>query len=240
MYLLHSLHLIFLTLSLALLPVKPTGAMSAIPASDFDTPSRSYCASTPQSLLTSPNAGCGLAQNQARNNATSTLYIKGGSSVVYMRLQTTDPISQDKYNSTAVFFPTVDDYSQMVIPNSWPALTANLSESTQPSIAMKLLYRNTLYETEDRRFAVIANGQTVYVPARTVVATLENGAVKSFDWFSTACTLSTCSCLDNICTEPCSAGNCTITVYMGWAGTDSTGDILTSSARDVWRFENAF
>ncbi|TPX73007.1 hypothetical protein SpCBS45565_g00339 [Spizellomyces sp. 'palustris'] len=220
-----------------LVPLLPSiYAISAVPLADWNPPSLGYCAAIPAG---SGTPGCLIIQNEARANSSTSLYSKANSAVMYMNLTTTDPLSGVATSSIAVFYPKVDDYSQLEIPNSWTNLT-QYADTTPPEITMYLLYRNQIFPTATVKWATTANGKLVYVPSRTVVVNIENGALSSFQWYPTACTLTTCFCLDSICTEECPDANCPITVFVGWAGTDSNGDIMTSSSRDIWRFENAF
>ncbi|KAI8909264.1 hypothetical protein DFJ77DRAFT_116253 [Powellomyces hirtus] len=231
--------LLALTLFLALLP--SICAIASDTHADWDPATLDYCAANFGTDATALNAPCREAQILNRLNVSVPAYAVGATAVMYMKFATTDRLNSTvNYTSTAVFYPIVDDYSQLTIPGSWPALIANTTDSKSPQISLDLLYRGTIYSLDYRRWATLDRATHLYVPSRTAIITLDNGELTRFEWFSTACTLSTCTCLDSICTEPCPGNNCDVTVYVAWAGTDGNGDELTSSQRDIWRFQNAF
>ncbi|KAJ3169919.1 hypothetical protein HDU88_000561 [Geranomyces variabilis] len=230
-----------LLLLLLLLPAADAIASSA--NATWDPATFDYCAANPAphsiNGTAAANTPCYTDQVLTRQN-TSTSYATGGTAIMYMKFVTTGPLGGANYTSTAVFYPVVDDYSELQIPNSWSKLRQNTTTLHSPQISLELLYAGNIYALPYKRWAVLQDATVLYVPSRTAIITLDNGVLTSFDWFSTTCTLSTCTCLDSICTESCPGANCPITAFVGWSGTDAGGQQLTSSQRDIWRFQNAF
>ncbi|KAI8816319.1 uncharacterized protein EV422DRAFT_296323 [Fimicolochytrium jonesii] len=237
--------LLLLAPLLTLFPL--TTAITSIPLSDWDVPSRlDYCASTPYTgdtsaiLFNNSAIPCREVQYDARTPNRGAYNI-GQQAVVYLNFTTTDTLTGDPYPNTAVFYPTVDDYSELVIPDSWSAIADNTTTvpASSPTVGLTLMHNGGSYVTPSRKWAIKAQSEILYVPSRTAIVTLDNGEITDFNWYQTSCTLTTCTCLDDICTDTCLGKNCTVTVYLGWAGTDATGTDLTSSQRDIWRFQNA-
>ncbi|KAI8586527.1 hypothetical protein BDZ88DRAFT_509696, partial [Geranomyces variabilis] len=251
-----------LLILLLLLPLLPaTDAIASSANATWDPATFDYCAANPAphsiNGTAAANTPCYTDQVLTRQN-TSTSYATGGTAIMYMKFVTTGPLGGANYTSTAVFYPVVDDYSELQIPNSmknfvawraaeifadllamgsgWSKLRQNTTTLHSPQISLELLYAGNIYALPYKRWAVLQDATVLYVPSRTAIITLDNGVLTSFDWFSTTCTLSTCTCLDSICTESCPGANCPITAFVGWSGTDAGGQQLTSSQRDIWRF----
>ncbi|KAI8855177.1 hypothetical protein BC829DRAFT_1960 [Chytridium lagenaria] len=242
-----SSHLLAILLShiLQFLLLHPTGVTSQ--GADHDPPSWSDIS----------NAYCGFSKSCGTilqtASTTEMAYTKGLPSVFFMQFIASNKTSQVGNTTssvgidiirTASFYPFVDEYSEMVVPGSFPLLTQwSLSTLNVPKIQMVLFFRGQLFKTGMVSWTRFSDGGLHYVPARTVRVTLRNGVPteNGVMWEPTSCTLATCTCIDNICGQLCTERNsCNITVRVGWQGTDANGAILTSSSLDIWRFQNAF
>ncbi|KAJ3189406.1 hypothetical protein HDU85_003036 [Gaertneriomyces sp. JEL0708] len=212
--------------------VQAVYGITSIPNATWSEPSFDYCAALPD-----PEA-CLRIQTEARLPNQSPLS-KGTPSVMYMHLHTKSIITNADANSTAIFYPRVDDYSELVIPDSWGKLVDDLSDATFPTISMTLLSKDKIWVLPDLQWAIRFNGIIHYVPFRTALAVLDNGNVVDFKWMPTTCTLSTCPCIDNICAVVCPNTDCNLKVYVAWTGTDSSGAMMDSVSRDIWRLQNA-
>ncbi|KAJ3302988.1 hypothetical protein HDV03_004268 [Kappamyces sp. JEL0829] len=161
----------------------------------------------------------------------------GQSLITYLRFKRTDNAIK---TYTSLFFPAVDDYSQLAVPNSWHYLSTFASGATFTNVSLILYYGGRYFDLPYAGSSVNIAGVTYYVKSRTVLITLKNGILTDYKWAPTACTLTTCNCLDGMCTETCPAQNCNITLRVAFAGTDANGLQLTSYNRDIYRFENVF
>ncbi|KAJ3103935.1 hypothetical protein HDU97_009747 [Phlyctochytrium planicorne] len=80
---------------------------------------------------------------------------------------------------TASFYPFVDEYSELVVPNSFSLLTQwSLSTINVPRLQMILFFRGQLFKTGLVTWTKFSDGGLYYVPARTVKITLKNGELK--------------------------------------------------------------
>ncbi|KAJ3197100.1 hypothetical protein HK101_006062 [Irineochytrium annulatum] len=145
----------------------------------WGSPSSSYCGAT---------GGCyGVHQTV---QSTNFVFSRGLQAAFYMQVlysnksETVDSVTGADYVSTASFYPYVDDYSQLVIPGSWPTL---LQWGSSPylgvSIQMVMLFRGEVYKSGKLAWTTF-NGGFFYVPSRTLIVTLSNG--KSISFFLTS------------------------------------------------------
>ncbi|TPX30535.1 hypothetical protein SmJEL517_g05911 [Synchytrium microbalum] len=228
---------------ISLLVLATSPILAATPC--YSTNSSFACDSAPSTLITTFNS-----------SSTSGNLAKGSTAVGYMRL--TYPYSPTTYETilgtnlttmSATFYPRVDELSSLYINSSWLTMT-NLSNSgIVAKVSFDVLWNGTLFSTSGKLLfqstAVTGSSAAAlaYVRNRTAIVSLTGGAVSGIDWEATSCTASSCACVDGICGETCSisnTNNCNIQIYLGWAGTDISGNVLTSASRSVWRFMNAF
>jgi hypothetical protein len=82
-------------------------------------------------LDSNPNSlygyGASSLYPSARPPISSTPLSMGQSLLVYLRFRKTDDVVR---TYTSVFYPAVDDYSQLVVPNSWNFLSTFASGAT--------------------------------------------------------------------------------------------------------------
>ncbi|KAJ3021427.1 hypothetical protein HKX48_008521 [Thoreauomyces humboldtii] len=158
---------------LALLP--DTYSTATVPTADWNDPTLDYCAANIL-VVNSTSPPCKTQQTLARLPETNS-YTIGDTSIVYMKFLTYDVIDRTlNYTSTGVFYPLVDDYSELTIPNSFSTLTTNTTDTTHgPLIGMELLYANTTQATDYLKWAVKEDGEYLSVTSRTAVVTLDNG-----------------------------------------------------------------
>ncbi|TPX42405.1 hypothetical protein SeLEV6574_g05621 [Synchytrium endobioticum] len=211
----------------------------------YSTNSSFACDQPPSTLTTTFNS-----------SATSAFLAKGSTAVGFMRLTypysptTFEPITGlNMTTMSASFYPRVDELSALYINSSWPTITNLSNAGIVAKISFDLLWNGTLFSTSAKLLfqsaAVSQNAAAAlaYVRNRTAVVTLSGGSISKIDWEPTSCTTSSCSCVESICGETCSFNNintCNIQIYLGWAGTDVDGNVLTSASRSVWKFMNAF
>ncbi|RKP02767.1 hypothetical protein CXG81DRAFT_24555 [Caulochytrium protostelioides] len=137
--------------------------------------------------------------------------------------------------SVAGFFPMVNSYAKLTIPDSWPLLDTSINMPV--NVSAHLFFGGKMFNTTSRLWSA---SPQLYVPSRSLQVTVVNGNVTSFDWTPTSCTLSLNEEIDGICSDTCLGYNCTINVFVGWSGTDSGGHALDSIDRDVWNLQEAF
>lgn len=139
---------------------------------------------------------------------------------------TTPVLVKQTSNLTAGFYPFVDQYTKLVIPNSY----TNISTLPDVRIGFELLHNKKVYELPSRQW--FSTSLSRFVEYRTVIITMVNGFITRLEWGSTSCYLSNCDCLDNICPIACGLNttNCNVMVHLGWAGSDAKGQTLVSSS----------
>ncbi|KAJ3222597.1 hypothetical protein HK099_002109 [Clydaea vesicula] len=176
----------------------------------------------------------------------SRVYRKHANSVVYMNFRYYNGTAPGTLSTlTASFYPTVDSYSLLNIPNSARTLIGGLGDVSfkSNSIYIDFLTNSGVMRSSIATFAE-KSGRIYYVPARTVVITLDNGSPVSIEWAPSNCIADTCKCMDPgtkyaICGELgvgeegtlCDGTNCNIQVYLAWAGTDANGRVLASASK---------
>ncbi|KAL2919818.1 hypothetical protein HK105_200735 [Polyrhizophydium stewartii] len=203
----------------------------------------------PGAVSSVPASGSNAELNALFNLSTQTSGLsKGDGQIMFMRWFTWDgDRSTSPSTYTAAFWVVVDDYSQLVVPNSVSLLV--------PAASTASAYRNVslfYYQTVNNRAKVICNLKprrmwikTDFdwaVSGRTVLLNLDGGQVSSCDWAPTNCVGSPNSyALDDICADSCTGQTCgyNITLRVAWTGTDARGSRLTSYSRDIWRLQNS-
>ncbi|KAL7750137.1 hypothetical protein RI367_004309 [Sorochytrium milnesiophthora] len=201
------------------------------PAAADNTLATNYCAAIGQC-----DTVLGTSANPLR-----TTYATGDSMSMLVKLLYTNTTvnttgSYTTYsNYSAMFFPKVDDYTKLTIPNSWNYL---ISPATLV-VAVDLIYAGSRYTLGGKKwYNPAVNG---YAPFRTVVITMTNGVPTGMAWEDTTCFYSNCGCIDNICPIACtdpSTATCNIEVHVEWAGTDVNGKYLTSSMYSIYKLQN--
>ncbi|KAJ3074098.1 hypothetical protein HDU98_012126 [Podochytrium sp. JEL0797] len=197
--------------------------------------------------MAAPNNGvdttyCGAVRGCV--NATSNALASGSPAVFYMQVfqtNTQDP-SKSKIQ-TAAFYPTVDVYSELIIPlMKGPQMAQMTSGTTHIDVQMVMMYNNQMFKSGLIAFTDTRN-EIVCVPARTLVINLNQGIpflTGGMQWSSTNCALTACECVDMICAYDCNSAQVgALTVRIGWTGTDSNGRAMTSLGSDIWHFQNA-
>ncbi|KAI8612715.1 hypothetical protein BC830DRAFT_538702 [Chytriomyces sp. MP71] len=165
-----------------------------------------------------------------------------GYNVFYMQVIRAD--KDDPTNNviqTAAFYPRVDEYSELTIPNSNSLMMAWTDASHSIRIQIVTIVNNQLYRSNSIAFTGI-DQTTVCVPARTLIMNLNSGRLfinGGIQWAQTDCALAACSCVESICAADCAINRANITVRVAWTGTDGNGAPLTSMGSDIWHFENA-
>ncbi|TPX75534.1 hypothetical protein CcCBS67573_g03196 [Chytriomyces confervae] len=188
-------------------------------------------------------------------------FVKSAPCIMYMQVFVVNSADAKKsFVSTATFYPRVDEYSELIVPNSNAFMSQYTDASQSIQIQMVMIVDNQLYKSGMKSFTAI-DQTTVCVPARTVVVNLNRGKAVSesaskkvitnvavsgmpfvnggLQWSSTDCALSACSCVESICAYDCRVSNAQLTVRVGWTGTDGNGAPMNSLGSDIWRFENA-
>ncbi|KAJ3406948.1 hypothetical protein HDU80_010008 [Chytriomyces hyalinus] len=169
-------------------------------------------------------------------------FVKSAPCIMYMQVFVVNSADAKKsFVSTATFYPRVDEYSELIVPNSNAFMSQYTDASQSIQIQMVMIVDNQLYKSGMKSFTAI-DQTTVCVPARTVVVNLNRGMPfvnGGLQWSSTDCALSACSCVESICAYDCRVSNAQLTVRVGWTGTDGNGAPMNSLGSDIWRFENA-
>ncbi|KAI8621693.1 hypothetical protein BC830DRAFT_134490 [Chytriomyces sp. MP71] len=159
-------------------------------------------------------------------------FVKSAPAVFYMQVIRADKDDPTKdMIETAAFYPRVDEYSELTIPNSNSLMTAWTDASHSIRIQMIAIVNNQFYRSNSIAFTGI-DQTIVCVPGRLFV----NGGIQ---WAQTDCALAACSCVESICAADCAINRANITVRVAWTGTDGNGAPLTSLGSDIWHFENA-
>ncbi|KAJ3158654.1 hypothetical protein HDU86_002618 [Geranomyces michiganensis] len=169
-------------LILLLLALFPTvSAISSSTNATWDPATLDYCAANPGPRSINGTAAestpCYTDQVLTRQN-TSTQYVVGGTAIMYLKFVTTGPLGGKNYTSTALFYPVVDDYSELQIPNSWPQLRVNTTALHSPQVSLELLYAGSIYALPYKRWATLVDASVLYVPSRTAIITLDNGMLR--------------------------------------------------------------
>ncbi|CEP03896.1 Uncharacterized protein PBTT_06870 [Plasmodiophora brassicae] len=151
------------------------------------------------------------------------------------------------------FSPLVDELTALSIVNGSNFLTSafgqafpgqapgqnthvavNISVQVGPSFPSAPNHALGYAPVDDKRWQVHA-GITRAVPYFTIIITLQGGQVTDVSWDDqcAGCMAQTDTCQSGFCTVDASqcgsAFNCDPTIYVGWAGTDKNGQMLTSS-----------
>jgi hypothetical protein len=153
---------------------------------------------------------------------------KGDKILIYFRLLKRDGQTDSLKTFTATFYPRVDDYTTMSIPNSYSLLDTLASSQNYADVGMIVYYAGRYFEVPYKRVSINRFGQTYHVPGRTVLIQLKNGLLESIDWAFTQCAFTECICVDQICGDLCVEKNCNATIRLAWAGTDASGQVLQS------------
>ncbi|ORY50753.1 hypothetical protein BCR33DRAFT_712745 [Rhizoclosmatium globosum] len=193
---------------------------------------------------TDPNY-CGAITSTAGscNSTIATSFAKGTTSVFYMQVIRTNKQDSSKNTiQTAAFYPLVDEYTELVVPQATgPYLFSLAQDATwQVRVQMVMLFNNQMFKSPSIAYTGF-DLSAICVPARTLVINLNlgkpflNGGIM---WAPTNCALSACSCLENICAQACTT-DLVLTVRLAWTGTDVNGASLSSYGSDIWHFQNA-
>ncbi|KAI8899530.1 hypothetical protein BC833DRAFT_585340 [Globomyces pollinis-pini] len=161
---------------------------------------------------------------------------RGNQIMMYFRLVKGTDTGQRRY--TGVYYPTVDDYTEMSVPNSWDILDTLASGANYANVSLIWYVSGKHLELPYQHLSVNRFGQTFYVPGRTALVTVKQGEIVNFEWAPTQCILSGCNCVNNICSELCPSKTCNATVRLAWQGTDASGNTLSSYARDIYRMKS--
>ncbi|KNE59323.1 hypothetical protein AMAG_03623 [Allomyces macrogynus ATCC 38327] len=222
-------------------------ALAAVPLA------HAYC-STP--------ANCQVILNKSLNPSITT-YSAGDDVTVMMRVYYNESVTTSsgnvetvRRNMSTVFFPKVDAYSKLTVPNSYRNITA----LADIQVSLGLVTGGSYYELPAKQW--YSSTMHAYIPYRPVIITLSSGtrrsslpglsfrashtshfvpgAITMIEWQSTKCYYSNCDCLDNMCPVACGADSsqCNIVVHLAWAGSDAQGKYLSSSMNSIYSLEN--
>lgn len=199
-----------------------------------------------QSLVVNPdNLYCSLlAPEVCRNlvyynrDTTRPGYLRGDRTVAYVRFvysNNTDlgngTVIPGQAVDTAQFYPTVDEYTSLTIPNTY----AKLVTYQDVQIKVEFTFSGYMYDAlAPKRWAKNQKA----VPFRTVIVTMDQGLPTKIEWEQTKCYFADCDCVDEMCPVKCEKGDCDLKIYLGWAGTDIAGNILNSASYSIYRFQN--
>lgn len=132
---------------------------------------------------------------------------------------------------SAMFFPRVDEYSKLIIPDSYN----KLEQFDDVTIGFEFIYNASRWILPRRKW--FQGGK--YIQYRTVVLSLFQGAPMKIEWETTKCYYEACGCLDNLCPVTCdNRANCNVEIHLGWAGTDSNKRGLESSLKSIYKLKN--
>ncbi|KAJ3376029.1 hypothetical protein GGF31_000095 [Allomyces arbusculus] len=185
-------------------------------------------------------ANCQVILNKSLNPSI-TAYSAGDDVTVMMRVYYNESVTTPsgdvetvRRNMSTVFFPKVDAYSKLTVPNSYP----NITTLADIQVSLGLVTGGSYYELPAKRW--YSSTMHAYIPYRPVIITLSSGAITMIEWQSTKCYYSNCDCLDNMCPVACGADSsqCNIVVHLAWAGSDAQGKYLTSSMNSIYSLEN--
>ncbi|KAJ1503041.1 hypothetical protein HMI54_008461 [Coelomomyces lativittatus] len=129
-------------------------------------------------------------------------------------------------NLSSIYFPRVDNYTLLKIPNSY----GYISTLSNIRISFELIHAGKRYELPALKW--YSQALQRYIEYRTVVITMNKGYITMIEWEPTKCYFADCDCLDNLCPVQCGSNQtqCNIQIYLGWAGTDAAGTMLQSSS----------
>jgi hypothetical protein len=141
----------------------------------------------PKFTVTSPPDSAYLSGTEAmwpRPDSRKQIFplLKGEKILMYFRFIKNDAAADSIRTFTATFYPLVDDYTQMTIPNSYARsnigyelLNTLASSQNQVNATAVMYYAGRYLEIPFKRISLNRFGQTFYVPGRTILVTLNNG-----------------------------------------------------------------
>jgi hypothetical protein len=140
-------------------------------------------------------------------------------------------------NYTA-FYPTVDDFSLMQVEGSFGEWW--LDDAVEDTFVRVEVGGKTSHWR--RRGMGLGNNKKI-VPFWTVIVELDQGQVRKLQWDDGCYGCDESSCIDShACGEhylACtSEKDCDLKIFMGWYGTDVSGNYLTSASKRLSRFRD--
>jgi hypothetical protein len=153
---------------------------------------------------------------------------KGDKQLVYFRFLKREGSLDSSRTYTAVFYPKVDDFTLLTIPNSYSLLNTLASSQNYADASLILYYSGRYLEVPYRKISINRLGQTYYVPGRTILIELNKGIIQSIGWAFTQCAFTECMCIEGLCGQLCPSKECDATLRIAWTGTDASGIVLTS------------
>ncbi|KAI9207059.1 uncharacterized protein BJ171DRAFT_495554 [Polychytrium aggregatum] len=218
-----------------------SGPLQLSGTADWGTADSTYCVQ---------RDGCATIRNIIANTSPVPLIYKGSVMMIAVFLQYAylNGTTTSTYFQVSQFYVTLDNYNMLTIPGTLPFLLNlyNNLGATDIYMLAELTWGASTYRTTPMR--IVGRGQdgnAGYVPYRTAVITVNQGVLvgSGITWTDTNCNGSNCACIDNICANSQAVAtqlNQNVTLFVGFLGTDGTGTLLNSAARDIWRLQNAF
>jgi hypothetical protein len=111
---------------------------------------------------------------KASDRGTSVLQI-GQSILLYLRVLKGDKSSKTENVYTSAFFPSVDHYSSLTVPNTWKLLETFASTDKYANVSMVMYHNAKLFETSWKPWVINDFGNTYHVPFRTLMIVLDQG-----------------------------------------------------------------